>query len=198
MGKKKSTFLNMFLALFIITLVAGLSLGYVNDLTKGPKAQAKLERKVNALKGVLPAFDNNPVEEVILIASERAKDSIEIYKGYMQGKVTGTAVIGSSEKGFSGLVKIMVGFEPDGAIKNIVVLEQKETPGLGTKMNDVKFIAQFRDKDPSSFDLRTTKDGGDIDALTGATITTRAFGEATQLAYDVFKANSKTKEDSKN
>ncbi len=61
MGKKKSTFLNMFLALFVITLVAGLSLGYVNDLTKGPKAKAKLERKVNALKRVLPAFDNNPV-----------------------------------------------------------------------------------------------------------------------------------------
>ena len=198
MSKKESTFLNMFLALFVITLVAGLSLGYVNDLTKGPKAKAKLARKVNALKKVLPQFDNNPVSDVQLVVSDKAKDSIEIYTALLNDQVNGTAVIGSSEKGFSGLIKIMVGFQPNGSIKNIVVLEQKETPGLGTKMKDEKFIAQFRDKDLSLFDLRTRKDGGDVDALTGATITTRAFGEATQLAYDVFKANNNTKEDSKN
>ena len=198
MSKKKSTFLNMFLALFVITLVAGLSLGYINDLTKGPKAKAKLARKVNALKKVLPQFDNNPVSDVQLVVSDKAKDSIEIYTALLNDQVSGTAVIGSSEKGFSGLIKVMVGFQPNGSIKNIVVLEQKETPGLGTKMKDEKFIAQFRDKDPSLFDLRTRKDGGDVDALTGATITTRAFGEATQLAYDVYKANNNTKEDSKN
>ncbi len=146
MIKKKSTFLNMILALFVITLVAGLSLGYVNDLTKGPIAKAKLERKVNALKEVLPNFDNNPVEEVRKIASDKAKDSIEIYTASLKNTISGTAVIGSSEKGFSGLVKIMVGFKPNGTIKNIVVLEQKETPGLGTKMKDEKFIKQFREK----------------------------------------------------
>lgn len=188
MSKKKSTFLNMVLALFVITLVAGLSLGYVNDLTAGPKAKAKLERKVNALKGVLPQFDNNPVEEVVLVASEKAKDSIEVYTASSQGEEVGVAVIGSSEKGFSGLIKIMVGFENDGTIKNIAVLEQKETPGLGTKMKDEKFLQQFRGKDPSSYNLKVTKDGGDVDALTGATITTRAFGEATQLAYDIYVA----------
>lgn len=188
MSKKKSTFLNMVLALFVITLVAGLSLGYVNDLTKGPKAKAKLERKVNALKGVLPEFDNNPVEDVIRITSEKVKDSIEIYKASFQGEEVGVAVIGSSEKGFSGLIKIMVGFDQDGTIKNIVVLEQKETPGLGTKMKNEKFIKQFRSKNPSTFNLKVTKDGGEVDALTGATITTRAFGEATQLAYDVYVA----------
>ena len=79
----------------------------------------------------------------------------------------------------------MVGFNPDKTIQNIVVLEQKETPGLGTKMKDDKFIRQFRGKDPSSFELVVAKDGGDVDALTGATITTRAFCEAAQLAYDV-------------
>ena len=194
MSKKKSTFLNMILALFVITLVAGLSLGYVNDLTKGPIAKAKLERKVNALKEVLPNFDNNPVEEVRKIASDKAKDSIEIYTASLKNTISGTAIIGSSEKGFSGLVKIMVGFKPNGTIKNIVVLEQKETPGLGTKMKDEKFIKQFRDKDPSTFNLKVTKDGGDVDALTGATITTRAFGEAAQMAYEVFMEQTEPKE----
>lgn len=189
MSKKESTFLNMTITLFAITLVAGVSLGFINDITKGPKAKAKLERKINALKNVLPEFNNNPVEKVTLIKSELAKDSVEIYTGFFNENQTGTAVVGSSEKGFSGLVKIMVGFNPDGSIKNIAVLEQKETPGLGTKMKDKKFLRQFREKDPSKFNLKVKKDQGDVDALTGATITTRAFGEAAQMAYDIFIEN---------
>ncbi|MBT8261340.1 MAG: RnfABCDGE type electron transport complex subunit G [Bacteroidia bacterium] len=189
MGKKKSTFINMTVTLFVITIVAGVSLGFINDITKGPKAQAKLERKINALKSVLPEFNNNPVESVKRVKSDLAKDSIEIYTAYMDNKQTGTAVVGSSEKGYGGLVKVMVGFNPDGSIKNITVLEQKETPGLGTKMKDEKFIRQFRGKHPSVFNLKVRKDQGDVDALTGATITTRAFTEATQMAYDVFVEN---------
>ncbi|MBV1923413.1 MAG: RnfABCDGE type electron transport complex subunit G [Flavobacteriaceae bacterium] len=186
MAKKESTFLTMTLSLLVITLVAGLSLGFINDITKGPKAKAKLERKVKALKQVLPEFDNDVVNEVKLIQLENVKDSTEIYFATLNNAEAGTAIVGSSEKGFSGLIKIMVGFNPDGTIKNISVLEQKETPGLGTKMKDDKFIKQYRGKNPSSFNLKATKDGGEIDALTGATITTRAFSEATQQAYDVF------------
>ncbi|MBT8271616.1 MAG: FMN-binding protein, partial [Bacteroidia bacterium] len=87
--------------------------------------------------------------------------------------------------GYNGLIKIMVGFDPDGTIRNIAVLEQKETPGLGTKIKNEKFIRQFRGKHPSTFDLRVKKDKGEVDAITGATITTRAYGEAVQLAYDI-------------
>ncbi|MDN3643947.1 RnfABCDGE type electron transport complex subunit G [Lutimonas halocynthiae] len=192
MTKKKSTFISMTLTLFAITLIAGVSLGFINDITKGPKEQAKLARKINALKNVLPEFNNNPVEDVKRIKTDLAKDSIEIYAGFLNENQSGTAVVGSSEKGFSGLVKIMVGFNPDGSIKNIAVLEQKETPGLGTKMKDEKFIKQFRGKHPSSYNLKVKKDQGDVDALTGATITTRAFGEAAQMAYDVFVENQKT------
>ncbi len=198
MGKKESTFINMVVSLLVITLVAGFSLGYVNDLTVGPKAKAKLERKVNALKLVLPNFDNNPVEDVQLIKSDKAKDSVELYPAFANNEMVGAAVIGSSEKGFSGLVKIMVGFKLDGTIQNIVVLEQKETPGLGTKMKDEKYIKQYRDKNPSIFNLKVAKDGGEIDALTGATITSRAFGEATQMAYDEFIKNTDVLTKSKN
>jgi electron transport complex protein RnfG len=86
----------------------------------------------------------------------------------------------------------MVGFNADGTIKNIAVLEQKETPGLGTKMKDEKFLQQFRTRNPSEFKLKVTKDGGEVDALTGATITTRAFCEATQGAWEAFENNRKT------
>lgn len=186
MSNKKSTFLNMALALIVITVVAGFSLGFVNDLTLEPKARAKLAKKVNALKLVLPAFDNDLVSQVVRIKSEVAKDSMEIYPAFQGSEFIGAAVIGSSEKGFSGLVKIMVGFKPDGSMQDIVVLEQKETPGLGTKMKEEKFLGQFRDKNPSNFDLKVGKDGGDVDALTGATISTRAFTEAAQSAYDEY------------
>lgn len=186
MSKKESTFLNMTVTLLVITVVAGISLGFINDITAGPKAVAKLARKIDALKTVLPEFNNNPVEDVKMIQVGGVKDSIEVYAGFLNNDQTGVAIIGSSEKGFSGLVKIMVGFKPDGSIKNIAVLEQKETPGLGTKMKDEKFIKQFRSKHPSSFNLKVKKDQGEVDALTGATITTRAFSEAVQMAYDVF------------
>jgi electron transport complex protein RnfG len=188
MSKKASTFLSMTLTLFVTTLVAGVSLGFINDITKGPKEKAKLERKINALRSVLPEFNNNPVEQVELIKSELAKDSVEIYPAFQDEIQVGTAIVGSSEKGFSGLIKLMVGFNTDGSINSIAVLEQKETPGLGTKIKDEKFIRQFKGKHPSTFNLKVKKDQGDVDALTGATITTRAFGEATQMAYDIFEA----------
>ena len=190
MKKKKDTFINMLVSLFVITIISGFSLGYINELTVGPIEKGKIERKVNALKLVLPAFDNNPVEDVQKIKSDFAKDSVEVFPAFENNEFVGAAVIGSTEKGFSGLIKLMIGFKPDGTVQNIVVLEQKETPGLGTKMKDEKFLAQFRDKNPSAFNLKVTKDGGEVDALTGATITSRAFGEAVQMAYDEFMKNN--------
>ena len=198
MAKKESTFVNMVLSLVVVALAAGFSLGFINDITKGPKAKAKLERKIKALKLVLPIFTNNPVEDIQLVKSEKAKDSVEIYPAYIEGERVGTAVIGSSEKGYTGLVKLMAGFKEDGTIQNIVVLEQKETPGLGTKMKDERFIKQYRDKHPATFDLTVKKDGGEIDALTGATISTRAFSEAVQMAYDEFVKNTELTNKSKN
>ena len=193
MSKKESTFTRMLVSLLVITLVSGFALGFVNELTIEPKAKVKLERKINAIKLVLPEFDNNPLEDFKIVISEFAKDSVEIYPAFKNGEPVGTAVIGTSEKGYSGLIKIMVGFNPDESIKNIVVLEQKETPGLGTKMKDEKFMRQFRGKNPSELNLKPTKDGGDVDALTGATISTRAFGEAAQMAYDVFVETNPSK-----
>ena len=192
MSKKESTFISMVLSILFITLISGFALGFVNDLTIEPIAKAKLAKKINALKLVLPEFDNNPVAELKMVKPEFTKDSIEVYPAYKDGKFIGAAVVGSSEKGFSGLIKIMVGFTTDGTIKNIAVLYQKETPGLGTKMKDESFLKQFRNKNPSNFNLKVKKDGGEVDALTGATISTRAFSESAKMAYDVFMENLET------
>ena len=177
----------MVVVLLIITLVSGLSLGYVNDLTLEPKAKARLAKKVRALNTVLPGYDNDPVSDVVKIASEPVSDSLEIYPAFKEDRFAGAAVTGQSEKGYSGLVKIMVGFAPDESIVDIVVLEQKETPGLGTKMKGEAFLRQFRGKNPSSFNLKVKKDGGEVDALAGATISTRAFAEAATMAHEAFR-----------
>jgi electron transport complex protein RnfG len=81
----------------------------------------------------------------------------------------------------------MVGIMPDGTIKDIEVVLHKETPGLGTKMTSPSFKDQFKNMDPAQVDIRVKKDGGDIDAITAATISSRAFSAATQLAVDTYK-----------
>ncbi|WP_088339696.1 RnfABCDGE type electron transport complex subunit G [Robiginitalea sediminis] len=182
--RRASTLANMVLVLLAITLAAGVTLGFVNQWTLEPKAAAQRARKLEALSSVLPEFNNQPVDQVVRLAVGR--DSIEYYPAYMDDTFVGAAVTGYSEKGYSGNVRIMVGFEPDGTILNIAVLEQKETPGLGTKMKGESFIRQFRGQNPSGFDLRVEKDGGEVDALAGATISSRAFCEAALMAYEAY------------
>ena len=191
MAKKASTFLNMTITLLLITAVAGVSLGYINDITKGPIEQAKLERTTNALKNILDDFNNSPIEDVKYLKQDGATDSIAVYPALKDDQNIGTAVEGSSDKGYNGLIKILVGFNPDGTIRDIEVLEQKETPGLGTKIKGEKFRKQFWGKHPASFDLRVKKDQGEVDALTGATITTRAYTEAVEEAYKAFEESQK-------
>jgi electron transport complex protein RnfG len=102
----------------------------------------------------------------------------------MNGELVGLAVRTYSSKGFSGKISLAAGFKPDGTIINIIVLEQKETPGLGTKMTEPRFKDQFMGKNPSEFSLKVKKDGGKVDAITAATISSRAFSDAVQKAHD--------------
>ena len=184
MAKKESTLFNMVSSLVVVTLVASTALGYVYELTKGPIAAAKLAKKIKAIDEVVVEYDNNPVDEMYMIAMEGSQDSLEVYPAKKAGKLVASAIRSYSPKGYGGNVWLMVGLLPDGNIQNISVLEHKETPGLGTKMNDAEFKNQFLGKNPSTFNLKVQKDGGDVDALSGATITSRAFGQATQLAFE--------------
>jgi len=186
MAKKESTLFNMVSSLVVVTLLASTALGYVYELTKGPIAAAKLAAKIAAIDEVVVDYDNNPVDEMYKIPKEGSEDSLEVYPAKKGGKLMASAIRSSSPKGYGGNIWLMVGLLPDGKINNIAVLEHKETPGLGTKMNNEDFKNQFLGKDPASFKLTVQKDGGDVDALTGATITSRAFGSATQLAFDAY------------
>lgn len=186
MAKKESSLLNMVLTLIVITSISAVSLGYINEATLGPKAASRLQKKLDAIASVVPAFDNNPAEEMYKLEHPGGLDSIEVYPAKQAGELVGVAISTSSNRGYSGDVKIMVGFTPDGVINSISVLDQKETPGLGTKMTESKFKDQFNDKNPSEFKLSVKKDGGDVDAITAATISSRAFCDAATVAYKAY------------
>ena len=187
MAKKESSFLNMVLTLLVITAVASTALGFVYELTKKPKAKALYIKQTYAIKKVLPPFDNQPMDAMYKVPAPDGTDSLEFYPATSKGKNVGVAVKTFSKNGYGGRIDLMVGFTPDGIINNISVLDQKETPGLGTKMTDSVFKDQFNGKNPEHFKLKVKKDGGDVDAITAATISSRAFCDAVQKAYKIYK-----------
>jgi electron transport complex protein RnfG len=186
MAKTESTFRNMVLSLTLISLGASACLGFVYQMTKAPIELSVLNKKLAAIKQVVPEFNNNPNEEMYRLPTGEG-DSLDVYPAKKDNVLVGYAVNTYTNKGFSGKISLMSGFKPDGTIVNITVLDQKETPGLGTKMAEPKFKDQFNDKNPSQFNLRVKKDGGPVDAITAATISSRAFCDAVQRAYNTLQ-----------
>lgn len=183
MAKTESTFKNMVLVLLSISLIASLSLGAVYNLTKEPIARAQQLKKENAIKQVVPAFERLEQKEVIM---EEGSDPVILNKVYQSDSLVGIAVETYTDKGFSGRIHLMVGFSPVGTILNTAVLKHTETPGLGDKMDASKsdFPNQFKNQQPAEFKLMVKKDGGSVDAITAATISSRAFCDAVQRGYD--------------
>ena len=197
MAKKESTFTNMVITLFVVTFVASTALALVYEVTKEPIETAKRIKKMNAIGQVVPEFNNDPGSAVMKLGTGR--DTLYFYPARMGDTLKGVAVESYTYKGFAGLIRIMVGFLPDGTISGISVLDQAETPGLGDKILKEKSLdrgtglswsSQFDGKNPKSFRLKVKKDGGDVDAITAATISSRAFCDALQRAYDGFEAVS--------
>ncbi len=188
----KSTLLNMTAVLFGITLIASAGVGVVNMITLEPIAQAELAAKTEALNGVLPAFDETLSDELTI------DDMIvTVHTASLDGMTVGYAVEAISKQGFGGPVSLMVGFTPAGEVINVNVLKQTETPGLGTKMADegnplINSIKgqQLEQKTLVGGKLAVTKDGGDVDALTAATISSRAYVDAINRAWMAFKSVS--------
>lgn len=176
----KSTLTNMVLVLLAITLVSSAAVGYVYSITKDPIAAAKAAKVEAALAEVLPPFDATT-------ATVLETDGLEVtvHTATQGGEVSGYAVESITKEGFGGVVKLMVGFNTAGCIHNISVLEQNETPGLGTKMTEEgnPLKVSFAGKNPADMKLAVKKDGGDVDALTAATISSRAYVDAVARAW---------------
>ena len=186
MKQLESSFLNMAVVLTVITLIAAGALASVYTLTEEPIHLAKEQKKEQAIKDVLPPYTRLEEPDTI--------NGLTIVRAYNENTFIGAAVE-SSTNGFGGTIKIMVGFDYDGKIINYSVLEQSETPDLGTKMVDWfktnKGHQDIRNINPSTVNFTVNKDGGDIDAITAATISSRAFLKAINEAYAAYAEKNK-------
>ena len=189
MEKIKSTLPNIMLSLTSICLIAGIALSAANKYTAGAIAASKALVLHQAIRQVIPAFDNNPVEEQYKLAVAK-DDSLTFYPARQGGKYVGCAVESHTNNGFNGLIRVMVGIDAGNKLYNYTVLEHNETPGLGSRMEtwfrDDKNRQNIIGHDMSKGALKVSKDGGDVDAITAATISARAFLEAINLAYSVY------------
>lgn len=191
MAQPTDSFKNMFLALLAVTFIAAAILGLVNEATKAAIAKANLEQQNDAIATILPPFSYLGSEYKVLPAGE--KDSLQFFPAYASDSVRiGTAVKSYSKKGFSGLISVMVGISADGNISGFKILDHKETPGLGSRM-----ALWFSDKskpkqsvigaNPEKINFTVAKDGGSFDAITAATVSSKAFLESIRRAYSAWQ-----------
>lgn len=179
----------MVIVLTSVAAIAGAALGYTYKLTKLPIQLAEKAKQESSIRKVAPDFDNSPIEEKIIKTLDDGSE-IYIYPAKKGGEWAGAAVESFSKNGFGGKIDIMVGFEKDGTIRDYTVLKHSETPGLGSKMetwfHEDKNKQSVIGRNPVSSLMTVSKDGGDIDAITAATISSRAFLEAIQKAYNAY------------
>ena len=188
MKKLSSSLINMVVVLTLIALVAGGILAYVNYVT-APQIAKINEEKLNA--GIKEVMGGG---EIIISQTDTLKSEINgkskefiVYNVQNTSKQVLGKAVQTSENGFGGNLKVLVGFDTKGTILGYTVLEHAETPGLGAKaglwfQKDGK--GNIIGKNPGECNFTVSKDGGDIDAITASTITSRAFLLSIQNAYD--------------
>lgn len=176
MAKLESTFKNMVLSLVIISMVAAGALAGVYAVTEATIANQEAQKQQAAILAVLP--------EGCSIAEPEQAEGLTIYKAFINDEWVATAVE-TSEVGFDGPQVIMVGLGKEGEVLDYVVLKQTETPGLGAHIDhwfkDAVDNRSIIGKKAGA--LAVNKDGGDVDAITAATISSRAFLKAVNKAY---------------
>ena len=196
MKKLESSLQNMTLVLTSVAVIMGGILAYVNHLTEGPINEQKAKALADGIKSVMGVSDIT-VATTDTVRQQDAKGKEMVYVIYQtkdaQGQNLGAAVE-STSGGFGGDLKVLVGFDPEGKILGYTLLEHAETPGLGAKADKWFQKGEKGDiigKDPVE-PLTVSKDGGQVDAITASTITSRAFLLAVNNAYNAYKGTPAT------
>lgn len=178
--------------LTLICAVAGALLAVVHGVTAAPIDAAVVREKGDAIMQVLPACDNNPVQDTLQVATTNGTPWT-FYVARKDGHIVGAAFESISAEGYGGDIKIMVGITTKGTVKGIQVLAHKETPGLGAWIEDeTRFRGQFAGRSITNTIWAVTKDGGDIDQITAATISSRAVTAEVKAGLEVFLAKRAT------
>ena len=174
-----------------IAIFAAITLASVYTLTKDSITDSKLTKREEAIRAVLPPFDHVGLKPIEM---NNGVETTKVYKAYNKNNVlVGAAVESSSNNGYRGHIDIIVGFNLKGVIVNYIVLDQNETLGLGSRMNTWfktnKGKQNILGKNAGLAHLNVSVDGGEVDAITAATISSRAFLFAVRNAYFEFKSN---------
>ena len=187
--KAESTLVNMLLSLTLIALVASLALALVNNATKGPIEKVNKEKIAQAVAKVLPEYDNYTVDTVMVDTKKGREPMVRYTAVDSEGNLVGKALESWDDNGFGGRLSAMVGFDADGNISGYEILASAETPGLGAKA-DKWFQKDGKGNvigmNPSTDNITVKKDGGVVDAITGSTITSRAYCRMIATAYSAF------------
>lgn len=186
MKKLPSTLPNMLLVLTLISVIAAGALAYVNKITAGPIEENKARTLAEGINSVLGVTDAQ-VQDTKTVQDANGNDVI------LYSTDKGMAVQAVDPNGFGGTLKVLVGFSEEGTIKGYTVLEHAETPGLGAKANFWFQKGEKGDiigKNPGEKELTVSKDGGDVDAITASTITSRAFLRAVNVAFHAYAGAS--------
>ena len=192
MKKLESSLKNMLLVLTGVTVISVALLAYVNQLTAGPIAEAEAQALSDAVRAVVPGFDNDPIAEQKI----QEVDGVDyaVYPATKGGTYIGAA-IEASAMGFGGTLRVLVGFDAEGNILDYSLLSHAETPGLGSKAGTWFKKGGTGDiigMTPGKAPLTVDKDGGQVDAITASTITTRAFLSAVNAAYAAYAGQNTT------
>lgn len=192
MKKLESSITNMVFVLVGVALITGGILAYVNHITEAPiKLQAE-KTLADGIKAVMGGVQLSVAENDTIKQTIKGKEAVfVIHKTVDSNKQDLGVAVESTTGGFGGDLKVLVGFDKDGNILGYTILQHAETPGLGAKADkwfqkDGK--GSIIGKNPNKDNLTVKKDGGDIDAITASTITSRAFLLAVTQAYNAYKS----------
>lgn len=170
----------MLSVLTCIAVVAGAVLAYVNSVTAPQIEKINAENLAAGIKAVMGSDD-------IQVSEPQEVDDFTVYDVTAEGNNLGRAIVTTDKNGFGGPLKVLVGFDTEGAILGYTVLEHAETPGLGAKAGDwfqKDGKGNIIGLNPGKCNFTVSKDGGEVDAITASTITSRAFLRSIKSAYD--------------
>jgi electron transport complex protein RnfG len=182
MAGKDASVTKMVLVLTLTCAVMGGALSVVYNQTKAAIENQERLYKLKSIKAVLPEYDNQPDKDAVKI------EEVEFYPGKKEGQLKGWAFEWSNPEGYGGQIKILIGLDTQGTITGVEILPgHAETPGLGSRIQEPEFRNQFKNRNLENTDWAVGKDGGDIEAITGATISPRAVTRAVKEGLEFFK-----------
>jgi len=184
MAKKQFSDVQTFITLTLVCVGAAAVLALVDRVTQKPIERAEARKKEEALRIVLPPETASIETRSVPTGGGEIEVNLALDD---QGQTIGYAISSSTDEGYGGDVEFLLGLDREGSILTYKIMNHKETPGLGDNLTSEKFKSQFKGKNLDNFQFKVAKDGGDVQAITAATISSRAACKALEKGLELFQ-----------